>query len=844
MKIIDSAGRELAFDYNGEQKITRIRCTGDAEQNADILLISYEHDKDGNLIAFIDPSGHRYSYEYDKRHFMTKKTDRRGYSFHYEYDEKGQCVKTYGEDGLYSVEMQYFPSVCMTIVRSPNGGTYTCKYNEQNLVIKVTDPYQKAKISGYDEDANLITEIDENGNVRAYKYDDRGNRIEETDILGNISQAQFNERNKDEVRIDPIGASWQKEYDKQGNLIKETNPAGTVQEHSYDKNGRKIETIEPDGTVQQFVYYPNGSLRAMLDEAGNEIESYEYDLLGNRTALITGELRTEFVYDKLSRLVKVKYPAGCVEQNVFDAEGNVNRYINKRGNEWKYRYDSWNKLVEEIDPEGNATQYSYNKADEIEKVIDPNGNVTEYRYDLGDRLTHVVRNGRIKEEYIRDGAGNLIEKRTSSGESLLKATIGPNNLAEQKVWGDDRASFEYDPLGRISKAQIGKTSLEQAYEPGGRLALDKQNNHQVEHQFDKMGRQVKTVVDDFETAFEYEDDGSLIIQDALGQPHELCYEGKWLTSRLLPCGVRESFEYDDYGRLIKQIQSQSEDSEEKYQEREYQYDHEDNLIRVKDYDGKWTQYKYDYSDRLIRVQRNNEAEERYQYDPAGNLIAMPGQSGMKIGSGNQLEFANGMQYSYDTRGNLFRRVDFSKTTFYRYDNNDQLIEVQLPDGRRAKYGYDALGRRVSKEIDGKKTEYLWDGDRLQMEMVGDTYRRLYVYARPEDITPFMFIDYEQNEQEEWHGKPYYIHINQLHTPIAVTDEHGEVIWSAEVEPYGLTKVSEEAKIEFNLRLPGQYLDKETGLYYNRFRYYDPEIGRYIQSDPLGLEGGINLYAYA
>src|SRR5690606_31952358 len=93
------------------------------------------------------------------------------------------------------------------------------------------------------------------------------------------------------------------------------------------------------------------------------------------------------------------------------------------------------------------------------------------------------------------------------------------------------------------------------------------------------------------------------------------------------------------------------------------------------------------------------------------------------------------------------------------------------------------------------------------------------------------------------GSLYYVHNDHLGTPQVVTDQNQQVVWMADYQPFGKLTDTQTNNIELYSRFPGQYFDSETGLYYNYFRDYDPSIGRYIQSDPIGLEGGINTYAY-
>ncbi|WP_189337990.1 RHS repeat-associated core domain-containing protein, partial [Photobacterium sanguinicancri] len=109
----------------------------------------------------------------------------------------------------------------------------------------------------------------------------------------------------------------------------------------------------------------------------------------------------------------------------------------------------------------------------------------------------------------------------------------------------------------------------------------------------------------------------------------------------------------------------------------------------------------------------------------------------------------------------------------------------------------------------------------------------YIYA-PNDFTPLALID---------NGEVYYFHTDHQGTPLTITDSCGETVWQANYRTFGLADITIE-KIKNPLRYQGQYFDDESGLHYNRFRYYDPITGRFIHQDPIGLLGGINHYRYA
>jgi RHS repeat-associated protein len=244
-------------------------------------------------------------------------------------------------------------------------------------------------------------------------------------------------------------------------------------------------------------------------------------------------------------------------------------------------------------------------------------------------------------------------------------------------------------------------------------------------------------------------------------------------------------------------------------------------------------YAYDPAHRLA---------EGFEYDAAGNLLRQPGLKEVRIRDGNRIAEANGERFEYNSRNHISARISEAGTTRYVYDSSDMLIAVESPKGRW-EARYDALARRVSTTSGAHSKSYYWDGDRLAAEVSSDGRVRLYIYADDFSFTPFLLLDYADLEADPKSGKACYLYCNHLATPLAAEDDSGSVVWQARVEPYGAASIGRDAAVDVPLRFPGHYFDAETGLHYNRYRYYSPELGRYLQSDPVGIRGGANLYAY-
>lgn len=160
--------------------------------------------------------------------------------------------------------------------------------------------------------------------------------------------------------------------------------------------------------------------------------------------------------------------------------------------------------------------------------------------------------------------------------------------------------------------------------------------------------------------------------------------------------------------------------------------------------------------------------------------------------------------------------------------------INVNGGQAATYTYNPLGQRVVKELaNGDKEIYHYDEAGQLIAVVDDAGNTLREY---------IYWDGKQVAMVRG-GNIYYIHNDHLNTPQVITDASQQVVWMANYEPFGKLAANQTNSIEVYSRFPGQYLDSETGLYYNYFRDYDPSIGRYIESDPIGLGGGINTYGY-
>ena len=230
------------------------------------------------------------------------------------------------------------------------------------------------------------------------------------------------------------------------------------------------------------------------------------------------------------------------------------------------------------------------------------------------------------------------------------------------------------------------------------------------------------------------------------------------------------------------------------------------------------------------------------FDGAGNLLTQPGLSGGRVDAANRLIEANGNRFEYDPHDRLTASVGSGGTRRYVYDDLGMLVECEI-DGQRWTATYDPLGRRTTKAWQGRSTIYFWDEYRLAAELRQDGSLRLYLYADLHSLVPFLFVEYSGLDADPSSGQAYAVFTNQVGVPVRIENAQGKPCWQAHVDPFGRVEIERGSTIDMPLRFPGHYCDSETGLHYNRFRYFSPELGRYLQADPAGQISGINLFAY-
>ena len=555
---------------------------------------------------------------------------------------------------------------------------------------------------------------------------------------------------------------------------------------------------------------------------------------------------------------------------------------NALGHTFAYAYDKARRLTVLTNENGETYRLDYDPTDNLIQETGWDGKITAYGYDVAGQLVQQTEYGQSNHEgrlknrpetwhihhFKRNILGQLIEKQS-------RKVSGRNGQSKDE--GISRTRFEYDPItGNLTKARNQHSSVELAYDELDRLigetTVHNGQSATVGYQYDPLGNRIRTILPDGRQ-IDYLYYGS-------GHLHQISLDGEVVSDierdklhreiQRTQGSISSLYDYDPMGRLKSQrtIQNGTQTLHGKQNplaggavNRRYAYDKAGNLIQSADQRSGVLNYVYDKIGR-IQEARNSQTgrSETFAFDPAHNILsdktAEGKGKGSNVSSGNRLKEYNGIEYTYDALGNLiYRQLPDGENQYYQYDLENQLVraEIKKPAGNTEiwTYAYDPFGRRLSKErqdklawtsTDPKRTHFVWDGTRLLQEY---TYKGSYTYIYTDQDSYEPLAQVFHNNQDEGQYLAYF-HNDQIGIPREMTDIHGNLLWYGEYTAWGRLKKDERVYKNAHqpFRLQNQYFDEETGLHYNLMRYYEPEAGRFVNQDPIGLLGGSNLYRFA
>ncbi|WP_249585070.1 RHS repeat-associated core domain-containing protein, partial [Escherichia coli] len=723
-----------------------------------------------------------------------------------------------------------------------DGAEWLYRYDERGLLSNITDPAGQTWTQQCDERGLPVSLVSPQGEETRLAYTAQG-------LLSGIFRQderrlgiEYDHHNRPETLTDVMGREHHTEYSGHDLPVKMRGPGGQSVRLQWQQH-HKLSGLERTGTgAEGFRYDRHGNLLAWTDGNG-VVWTMEYGPFDLPVARTDGEgHRWQYRYDKDTlQLTEVINPQGESYLYILDNCGRVTEERDWGGVVWRYRYDAdglctarvngleetilysrdaAGRLAEVITPEGK-TQYAYDKSGRLTGIFSPDGTSQRTGYDERGRV-NVTTQGRRAIEYHYPDEHTVIrcilppedERDRHPDESLLKTTYRYNaagELTEIILPGDETLMFSRDEAGR---EVLRHSNRGFACEQGWNAA------------------------------------GQPVSQRAGFFPEEATWGG------LVPSLVRE-YRYDSAGN-VSGVTSREDYGRET--RREYRLDRNGQVTAVT---ASGTGLGY------------GEGDESYGYDSCGYLKAQSAgrhrisEETDQYAGGHRLKQAGNTQYDYDAAGRMVSRTKHRdgyrpETERFRWDSRDQLTGYCSAQGELWEYRHDASGRRTEKRCDRKKIRftYLWDGDSIAeiREYRDDKlYSVRHLVFNGFELISQQFSRERQahpSEAPQWVTRTNHAVSDPTGRPLMLFNSEGKTVWRpGQTSLWGLAlslpadtgypdpRGELDPEANPGLLYAGQWQDVESGLCYNRFRYYEPETGMYLVSDPLGLQGGEQTYRY-
>lgn len=796
--------------YDGRQTNNTITRTYDgrnllktetrAEGHTDATTVRYEYDDNKNLIRIVDADGsgdeHVYNYLYDGFDRMVQAIDPMGNVNVLHYDRSHNIT-----------QRQIFGELNDTTVLA---NASTLAPNADVLSLLPSTPLQDMTYT-YDK-ANRLTDtiynyykLDASGNPTTITSDEDGDGLVET-AYGYGAQSPFIQ-----TITDDRGNSTTYNYDSVNRIASIQDAAGNTRTYTYDVNSN-IKTVQEldksslnPGTGDQTVtttfeydaldrmikrHYPH----ADLNHADNIAFEYFYDSRNNLTKFEDSlDKITKYQYDGLNRLTEMTRAFGSPDQVTIQQDWDDSSRLETRtdgnGNITTYVYDPLNRVDQIMYADGELYDYGYDKHHNLKTVTDPNGTVVTYNYDANHRVTSKT---------IAPGAGVSTETTSENFayDGLSRLISASDN--------DSLVTFKYDSLSNVIEESLSINSgaaqtTAASYDGLGNLTdITYPSSRSIDYTYDSLNR-IDTIVEGSSTLVDY---------DYIGRSRVERKRFNIVSGTVN--GVESTHTYDALRRLDGITHSKGTDLLTQAFTWDKMFNKTSRTVDA-------TTHNYAYDD-LYRL-------DTFTYDDVGNRTNGSfdtGASSTDTYKMNEYAATPDGSMTYDDNGNL-TDIGAAKDLDYNYRN----LMVSHNDGSTATtYRYDALGRRISKTVGGTETRFVSFGSRVLEETDGtNTLQGNYVYGG--------YIDEVINMKRG--SSQYYYHGDDQHNVMALSDPSGVLVQEYDYDDFG--KQTETVSVTDNPYLfNGRRYDTESGLYYYRTRYMDPNQGRFTTRDSIGIWG--------
>lgn len=818
-------------------------------QTQSFVVASPGTDVQQRVTQYTDANNNITTYAYDPNH-LTSKTEAQGTAVaratsYPTYQDTLTSLPTLVVETLRQTAYVYYPNTYQLHTKTITDTSVTPNVS-RTWTYTYTSSGQVERINGPRTDVSDVT-------TYTYYACTTGNKCGEIktikDALGHVTT--FNTYNGHGLPLtitDPNGVVTTLTYDARQRLL--SSEVGTdMTSYSYWPTGLLKEVTLPDSSTVSYTYDAAHRLTTLTDSLGNYL-SYTLDAMGNRTA--------EQSYD----------PSGTLHRShtrIYNALNELYQDINAANTTavtTTYGYDNNHNLTSSDAPLSRNTSEQYDALNRVSEFTDPNSGVAKLAYDANDNLTSVLDPRSLTTSYTNNGFGE-VTKLVSPDTGTAKHTY--DSAGNLKTATDARgvlATYAYDALNRVTQVAYADQTIDYTYDAGsngiGRLTGASDADHSMSWTYNAQGRVTgkgQTVGSVTQSVgYGYTNDDLTSIVTPSGQTIGFGYTNHQITSITVNgTALLSGVTYDPFGPVTGWTWGNNSTVSRTYTE-----DGNPNQIISA---GVTNTYTVDDASRITEISDSGLAVNTFVF--GYDLLD-------RVTSGTSPALTRG--YSYDANGN---RLDETGTEAYAAKITTTNNRIASTTGALARtYGYDKAGnttsytgaafdfndrgRMSSAVVSGGTMNYIYNALGQLIEKSGYEGTTLFVY----DEVGHLLGEYSSSgaliQETVWMGdlpvatlRPngggitiYYVHADHLGTPRKVTNPSGNtVVWRWDPDTFG-TAAPSVAAISYNLRFPGQYYQAETGLFYNHHRDYDPQTGRYVESDPLGLAGGRNTYLYA
>ena len=846
----DLSGRPLSIvDANGTTTLLTYDVRGRLlSQETASRLTSFSYDLTGNVTEISQGDDQVLTYHYDSAHRPTGYSDALGNTVTFVLDAAGNTLEQ--------------------TITDPNGNlTQRHRYivDELSRLRRDIGAQDQTATLDYDLNNNLTEQRDPNGNPTHYAFDGLNRLVDTTDADNGHTLYHYDESNKLTSLTDPNGYTTHYRYDAFDNLIEQTSPDTGITRFSYDKANNRLSKTDARDYLTTYQYdtlnrlthinyadtrlnviydydnnanaqYGIGRLTSQVDNSGTTF--YSYDVYGN---LISQTLQTakqshliNYAYTDSDKLAQLTYPDDSHVDYRYDSAGNLIdlHYTNSLGVNQRVlndlTYQPFGPMTSQTFGNGLTTQQVNDLDYRQVQLATPNTVERNYDFDLNSNITNITDLlNTTNSQYFNYDQQNRLELAGSDhyGEINYFYDAAHNRTSQYTLINTLSLENDYD-YALDSNQLLRKTAdsvTHYAYDENGNMT----NNGTYQFRYGQDNR-LQSVSMHGQTIARYH-------YNAQGQRSSKTVDNKTIHYLYNQSGQLLTEISQGHDKQLTPLQDQSEALQSSLTNLQSEYQKRDNEQQQLHIQSEVNQAQRSSEQRILTTLLRLEKKHLRRINHSKRMIA-------KITQWQQ-------RFSNTIWSDLLARW---KT---RHQQREQVQQVQLEETHVLITRQEDMIAELDNAININQT--LIAGIATQLLTLQQQQQE---QQRELDDIKQQLVELEQNsEPVQTHYKHYiyangsltaivedehiyYVHNDHLGTPQTITDTNQDIVWQAHYTPFGEATISINT-LENNIRFPGQYYDSETQLHYNYFRYYDPTLGRYITSDPIGLAGGINTYAY-